>query len=221
MSNKIHILVVDDHQVVREGIVSLLEENDRMVVLGTAANGEEALARISHLPPRPLVVLMDINMPILDGIAATERMFEEHKDAVRVLALTMVNQELYIQRMLSAGAYGYLLKDCDKLELYQAIEAVHGGNTYFSPEVSQTVLRAMTPHRPSRAANPIHSLSKRELEVLALIVQDLGNQDIADRLFISPRTVESHKQNLLSKTGVKNVAGLVVYAIKHGLVDLP
>ena len=218
METRIPVFVVEDHQVVREGIISLIRESGEFQIVGEAANGKIALAKIEASVLRPEVVLMDINMPVMDGIACTRELFARYQGNIHILALTMVKQGLHIRGMLEAGASGYILKNCDKLELFEAIKKVQQGNPYFSQEVSQEVMNEMTKstHQVSRKGG----LSKRELEVLQLIVHDLSNQEIADKLYISIRTVETHKQNLISKTGTNNVAGLVVYAIKHQLVNI-
>ncbi|GAB4420822.1 MAG: response regulator transcription factor [Bacteroidia bacterium] len=218
MNPPIRIMVVDDHQVVRAGIISLLEEHEPMTVVGEAGQGKEALHRIGQMQPPPEVVLMDIHMPVMDGVECTRQLRSAYGDTLRVVALTMVNQAMYIRKMLQAGASGYILKDCDKYELYAAIEAVHRGETFFSRAVSQTVMAEIS--RISVRTNDTVALTPRELEVLNLIVQDRDNQEIADALHISIRTVETHKQNLIGKTGTNHVAGLVVYAIRHNLVDI-
>lgn len=220
MKSVINVFVIDDHQVVREGIISLIKENGRFVVLGEAANGKDTLSQIANMDPPPDVLLMDINMPVMDGIECTQEVFKQYGERIKVLALTMVKQSLHIRKMLQAGARGYILKNCDKLELFNAIEALFQGETYFSREVSQEVLQEMTKLKIANKASSVISLSKREQEVLELIVKGLSNKEIAEKLHISIRTVESHKQNLISKTSTTNIAGLVVYAIKHHLVDI-
>jgi len=220
MASRINVFVVDDHQVVREGIISLIKENDQFSIVGEAANGKEALDLIASLESLPEIVLMDINMPVMDGIVCAQEIYKLYQDRVKVLALTMVKQSLHIRKILEAGARGYILKNCDKIELYSAIEAVCDGKTYFSTEVSQVVMDEMTKIKIADRAEVKTSLSKREKEVLKLIVKDMSNQQIADQLHISIRTVETHKQNLISKTGTNNVAGLVVFAIKNNLVDI-
>ena len=219
MKEAIPVFIVDDHQVVREGILSLIRENQRFQVVGEAGNGKEALTLIEELQEKPRVVLMDINMPVMDGITCTENLHKIYAGQIKVLVLSMVKQSIHIRKMLQAGASGYILKNCDKVELYQAIEAVNQDQTYFSQDVSNEVMNEMV---KAKSANhtPAVVLSKREKEVLNLIVKDMSNQEIADKLHISIRTVESHKQNLISKTATNNVAGLVVFAIKNKLVQI-
>jgi DNA-binding NarL/FixJ family response regulator len=220
MSEPIRILVVDDHQMVREGIVSLVKEDADFQVCGEASHGKEALSLMETLSPPPQVILLDIHMPVMDGVDTARELFRRYEGKVGVLALTMVKQGMYIRKMLQAGARGYILKDCDKLELYEAIRAIHAGETYFTPAITQVVMDEMTRLRVEDRPPEWVSLTPREKEILQLIVQDKSNHEIADQFSISVRTVETHKQNLLGKTGAKSVAGLVVYAIRYKLVDI-
>lgn len=220
MSDKIKVFIADDHRMVREGIVSILEEFDEILVYGQAENGSDALEKIEGLPSLPEVVLLDINMPIMDGIECTKELFKIYKDKIRVIALTMMKQSMHIRKMLQAGASGYLLKDCDKTELLGAIKTIASGNTYFSNSVSLEVMNEMTRIEKADKKAVDMPLSNREKEVLELIIKEMSNNDIAKKLNISVRTVESHAQNLLAKSGANNVAGLVVYAIKNKLIDL-
>lgn len=222
MTDEIYVFVADDHLVVREGIISLIEEDDQFKICGQASNGKEVLKKIQQMDRKPDVILMDINMPVMDGVQCTGMVFKQYGGGVKVLALTMVKQTLYIKKMLQAGASGYVLKNCDKMELFRAIQTVKSGETYFSQSVSLEIMNEMTKMKMAKKAAPYSPvvLTKRELEVLSLIVKDLSNREIAQQLHISVRTVETHKQNLLAKTEANNVAGLVVYAVKHKLVDI-
>jgi len=214
---KISVFVTDDHQIVRDGIVALIEENDQFIVCGQAANCEETLNRIRAMEAKPDVILMDINMPVIDGIECTARLFREFREAIKVIALTMVKDNLHIRQMLRAGASGYVLKNCNRKELYQAIREVVAGKSYLTSALP-TENRASVPAGEGKA-DPFN-LSRRELEVLRLIARDLSNREIADELSISVRTIESHKQNLLAKTGSRNIAGLIMLAVRHRLVDI-
>ncbi|MDX2250086.1 MAG: response regulator transcription factor [Bacteroidia bacterium] len=217
--DKIIVFITDDHQVVREGMISLLEENDLFTVLGEGKNGKDTLTKIAELEIKPDVILMDINMPVMDGIDCTAEIISKYNGQIRVVALTMVNQVLHIRKMMQAGAAGYILKNCDKSELYKAIQTVYRGESYFSAEVGQIVMNEMVKiNKPANSYDQT-SLTKREVEVLQMIAKDLSNQEIADKLHISIRTVESHKQNLLTKTGANSVAGLVIYGIRQKLID--
>lgn len=214
------IFIVDDHQLVRDGFVAILKEHsDEFQLLGEANNGLALLHDLKNMDTLPDIILMDINMPVMNGVEATKQLKKEFSE-IKVIALTMMKQSTHIKQMLKAGAMGYILKDCDKSELLTAIHTVASGKTYFSQSVTQEVMLELTRIK-KEALKTNKALSKREMEVLNLIVQDMSNQQIADKLNISPRTVDTHKQNILSKTGTNSVAGVVVYAIKNNLVDLP
>lgn len=217
----IKLLIVDDHDLVREGVISLCKEKEEIFeYYEQATNGLQALELIDSLTDKPDVILMDINMPVMDGIEATRKIFSKYNGRVKIIALTMLKQSAYIRKILQAGASGYILKNCDKYELFQAIQKVREGENYYSKEVSIEVMNEWTKIRKSENQINNVALTKRESVVLSLLVKDMTNKEIADKLHISIRTVESHKQNLLSKTGSKNLAGLVVFAIKNQLVDV-
>ncbi len=215
--SKISVFIVDDHQLVREGFKAILTDlSDSIDITGEAVNGRDLLRQLSSELPSPDIVLMDVNMPEMNGIKTMEILNNDYP-GIQVIALSMMKQNVHIKQMLKMGARGYLLKDCNKQELLRAIQTVYQGDTYFSLEVTEQVMQYMT----KRSAPDPENLTARELEVLALIAKDYSNREIADALFISPRTVDAHKQNILRKTGVKSMAGLVVFAIKHNLVDFP
>lgn len=217
---KIKVYLVDDHHLVRDGFVAILKENaTEFTLLGTASNGLELRHNLKELSETPDVVLMDINMPSMNGIEATAYLSENYPE-VKVLALTMMKQTTHIKHMLKAGASGYILKDCDKNEFLNALRTVASGKNYFGKSVAQEVMMELTKLKKD-AYKKEETLTKRELEVLNLIVQDLSNHQIAEKLNISHRTVDTHKQNILAKTGTNSTAGLVVYAFKHNLVELP
>lgn len=214
-THTIKVLLADDHKLVRDGIKGYLEDNPVIVLAAEAGDGEEALKLIAQKEID--VAILDINMPKLDGIK-TAGLIKARKSRVKIIALTMLNETQHIRQMLRAGATGYLLKSCSRTELLQAIKSVHAGDTYFSPEVTRSVMLAMsgkTKATPSKF-NPV-MLTKREREVLHLITLQYSNQEIADELFISVRTVEAHKRNLIEKTRSKNVVGLVLYAIENSI----
>jgi DNA-binding NarL/FixJ family response regulator len=215
--SKISVFIVDDHQLVREGFKAILADlSDTIDITGEAINGRDLLRQLSNGLPLPDIVLMDVNMPEMNGIKTMEILSKDYP-CIQVIALSMMKQSVHIKQMLKMGARGYLLKDCNKQELLRAIQTVYQGDTYFSFEVTEQVMQYLT---KQSAPNP-ENLTERELQVLALIAKDYSNREIADALFISPRTVDAHKQNILRKTGVKSMAGLVVFAIKHNLVDFP
>ncbi len=212
------LFVVDDHTVLRTGLRALLAQEPGIELVGEAANGEELL---DQLPTTPTdVVLLDMNMPVLDGVATARRLRTEHPH-LRVLMLSMVDQPRSIGQAMAAGAHGYLLKNADKNEIITAIHTVMAGKRFLCSEVGlhllDTVLafEAAPPPAPS-VASP---LSRREQEVLQLVAEGLTTQQIADQLFTSKRTVETHRQNILEKTGTKNTAALVRHAISQGFLS--
>lgn len=219
MRKTTHIFIVDDHQLVREGLVSIIKGyKEHFNLVGTSGNGVEALNVIRDMTSKPEVVLMDINMPHMNGMECTKKLKELFPD-IKVIALTMHNQSLHIKQMLKEGVHGYVLKDCDKNELKEAIIEVAGGGTYFSRGVTNEVMMQFSQLKKEMNKGEVSALSPREKQVLGLILKDKSNKEIADELHISVRTVETHKQNLISKTGAKSVAGLVVFAIKNNLVE--
>jgi DNA-binding NarL/FixJ family response regulator len=215
----IRVFLVDDHPIVRDGIRSLLEREPTVQVVGTAGNGQELLDQLPHTSAD--LVLIDINMPVMDGHETTLRLREDYP-AVRVLALSMLVEELYIGRMLDAGASGYLLKSTGKDEIIHAIRMVMDGKQFLCSEIGLTMLRKVLDWNTSGSApaggQKSQLLSKREMEVLQLIAEGLTNAEIADQLFTSKRTVETHRQNILEKTQAKNTAALVKIALSDGLI---
>lgn len=209
------ILVVDDHQIIRDGIRFYFEEDEEFVIQDEAENGEEALKLLENNEYD--IILTDINMPKMDGIEFMKILRENHPDQ-KVLVLSMYNEAGYINKMIALGANGYVLKKSDKAELVAAIKKVLGGEDHYSDEVYKTIIGNIAGRKPKERLTLETELSEREKEVLVLIANEYTNQEIADKLFISIRTVETHKRNLLEKTGCKNVAGLVMYAVERNLV---
>lgn len=220
MSGTITLLVADDHHLVRAGLVAILRREADMEVAGEAADGSEAVAAAARLQPR--VVLMDINMPVLDGIEATRRILESGGEA-RVLILSQYDHEEYVRRVVRSGASGYLLKTCLPDELLGAVRAVARGEQYFSPAISRLMIESYVQSatgQSGRGSGVGTELTPREKQILELIVDGLTNQQIARKLSISVRTVEFHRANLTTKIGVRDTAGLVKYAIQKRIVDL-
>ncbi len=214
---KIKILIVDDHKIIRDGIISLLRDQPNYVVVAEASNGREALEVLSE--KKVDIAILDINMPEMNGIECTHEITEKY-DEVRVIALTMHNEEVYLTKMIEAGAVGYILKNLGKKELISALDAVVDGKHYYSPEITLAVIKELTnPNKSKKEENKIE-LTSRELEVLELIVLEHSNQEIAEKLSISVRTVDAHRRNLLDKTGVRNTAGLVKYSMNNQLFKL-
>jgi DNA-binding NarL/FixJ family response regulator len=216
----IKVFLVDDHKLIRDGIKAHFDEDERFEVVGEAPNGADALARLTQIAAD--VVLMDINMDVMDGIECTTRISELYPD-IKVLALTMLAENQHIKEMLKAGAVGYLLKNSTEQEIKQGIISVNNGLPYYSPEVMQTVMNSLASpisnKKKKSKFEPTIPLTDREKEVLVLVIKEFTNQEIADKLYISKRTVDAHKRNLLEKTGAKNVAGLVIFALNNGIID--
>jgi DNA-binding NarL/FixJ family response regulator len=214
--NKIKVLIADDHKIFRDGIISILEKEKDLEVVGEASNGREILEKIKNTSVDVLVLDIDMGKP--DGIEITGTVRKDYPDT-RILVLTMMGLRDFIIQALEAGATGYLLKNAGKDEVLTAIRSVAKGDSYFSREVSSILIEHLSKPRTSRHKIAGIPLSARELEVLRLIAQEYSNPEIAKKLYISIRTVDTHRRNLLAKLGAKNTAGLVKYAIQKGLAD--
>jgi DNA-binding NarL/FixJ family response regulator len=212
------IFIVDDHKIFREGLVFMISKMKGFEVVGEASNGKAFLDMIDNLDAD--IVLMDISMPGIDGIEATASVLEKHPD-LKIIALTMFCDEEYYYKMIQAGVSGYILKESGKDELATALNTVITGENYFSQKVLHNILMNMNNQKSSKKATPSQDmkLTRREIEVLTLICQGLSNAEISDKLSLSLRTIEGHKSNLFSKTGVKNSISLVMYAMKNNLVE--
>ncbi|GAB4374519.1 MAG: response regulator transcription factor [Salibacteraceae bacterium] len=216
--NAINILLVDDHKIIREGIKHYLESYEGVLVAGEAKNGEEALQWLEKNHQTVNIAILDIGMDGMNGIELCEKINELYP-GIKCIALSMFDEPYHIKQMMNAGAKAYLLKNASKEELHEAVTKVSSGETYFPQDVTNIVLSSMMGEpkkKYSRLAVEI-PLTEREMEVLELIMKEYSNQEIADALFISPRTVDAHKRNLIEKTGSKNVAGLIMYAVQHRL----
>lgn len=214
---KIKLFLVDDHKMIREGLKTFLAEQEDFEIVAEAENGIDCLSQLEAIKPN--VVLTDLNMPKMDGLELTKNIKEKYPD-IKVIALTMMGESQHIKQMLSDGAMGYLLKDCSEEELIKAIKNVYNNGTYYSPEVTNIILNNIRKIKPivSKVVTDM-PLTDREKEVLYLILKEKSNKEIADDLFVSVRTVDAHKRNLLDKTGSKNVAGLVLYAIDRKIFE--
>ena len=211
----ISLLLVDDHQMIRDAIKFYFSSEDEFEVKSEAVNGDEALQLLEK--DRFDVVITDINMPECDGLQLMEQIRDRFPEQ-KVLILSMLDDAVYINKMIALGANGYILKSAPKEELCKAIKTIVEGNNYYSQEIYQTIVESIAGKKPKQRLSIEISLSRREKEVLQLIVQEYSNKEIADKLFISSRTVEAHKRNLLDKTGAKNIAGLVLYAVERNLL---
>ena len=213
---KIRVLLADDHKIFRDGVRSILEKEKDIEVVDEAANGLEVLKLIEHVEVDVLVLDIDIGNP--NGIEITEMITKNHPET-KILILSMMGLHDFVIQALEKGAIGFLLKNTGKDEVLTAIRSVSKGDSYFSREVSAILIEQL--HKPVslRKKSADIPISPREIEVLKLIAQEFSNSEIADKLFISIRTVDTHRRNLLEKLGAKNTAGLVRYAIQKGLVD--
>jgi two-component system response regulator NreC len=217
--NTIRILVVDDHTLVRDGITSLLSEVSNLQVVGLAKNGDEAITMLESTNPD--IVLMDIIMPKLNGIEVTEILIKKYPQ-INIILLSMEISEEFVLKGIKAGAKGYLPKDIRKKTLIEAIITVHQGGTYFSQKVSNLMLSCLASDKKSEAGNTAKDipLSCRELEVLIHIATGFSNREIGEQLFISVKTVDTHRINILRKINVRSTAELVKYALKNGIISL-
>jgi len=212
--NKIKIIIADDHQLFRNGLKILLDSFPEFEVTGEASNGEEFLRLIRNTQAD--IALMDINMPELDGIEATRKGLKICP-SMNIIALSMYGEEEYYYKMVDAGAKGFVLKDSDITEVKEAIQTVYKGGSFFSQELLYHVIQKIK-HREHESKTA--SLSKREREILYKICEGMSNQEIADTLFISKRTVDKHRANLLGKTNSKNTASLILFAIRNKLIEI-
>lgn len=214
----IRVILTDDHNIIREGLRSLLEDDEETEVVGEASNGKELLELLEHTPAD--VVLLDINMPVMDGYEAAKQVTEHFPDT-KVLALSMLNSEPFVQKMMENGASGFILKNTGKAELRSAIKLVASGSQFMCADLAIKFLhKTSAPEEESEKSSRGSVLSKRELEVLGLIAEGFTNAEIADKLFTSKRTIETHRQNILEKTNAKNTANLVKYAIQNGYISI-
>ena len=216
----IRIAIVDDQQLFRQGLVALINDFAELELVAEAENGKMLLEQLKQLPALPDIALIDMNMPELNGVELNDILHHEYP-TIKTIVLTVYDQERFISRMVDAGACGYLLKNCDSGELMRAIQAVHRTGFYLNNSTLQAMRNAaLYRNQTFRNINNIPiDISSREREVLQLICQELTNAEIAEKLFISNRTAEGHRNNLLAKTGCRNTAGLVIFAIRHGLFD--
>lgn len=212
---RIRVLLADDHAIVRSGIRALLDSEPDIDVVGEAEDGLEAVKLAEQTEPD--VVVMDISMPKINGIAATRRIHRE-SPGVGILALTMHDHEAYFYEMLRAGGVGYVLKDAPPGELIQAIRAAYAGEAYLSPTVARRLVYDYT--REGERRGRLDGLTQRESEILGLVAEGLTNRQIADQLVISVKTVETHRTNLMRKLDLHDRTELVKYAIRKGLISL-
>ena len=214
---KIKVLVADDHTILRQGIKSLLDNQEGIEVIGEAKDGREALRIIEETLPD--VILMDIAMPGLNGLEATRRIKKKFP-RMKVLVLTMYTNEEYIFQILNAGANGYLVKETAFQDLISAIKAVYKNEAFMSPSISKKVINSYIKRAQDDEEKTCEILTTREREILQLIAEGNSSKKIAEALFISPKTVETHRTHIMDKLNIHNRTGLVKYAIRKGIVDM-
>lgn len=212
---KINIFLVDDHKLFREGLKLLLSNLDIIGNVYEASSGKEFLDKLEDTDCD--IVLMDIEMPEINGIETTKLAIEAKPD-LKVIALSMYGEEMYYYKMLDAGAKGFLLKDSGVEAVQEAVETVYGGSSFFSEDLLFNILQTIRAKKKDEKI--VWDLSEREQEILYYVCKGLSNQEIADTLCISKRTVDKHRGNLLSKTQCKNTASLVMFAIKNKLIEV-
>jgi len=215
---KIKLAIADDHKIFRNGLKATLEDCADFDLVIEASNGKQLLGMLTDV--KPDVILMDIKMPEMDGIQTTTAIKQKYKD-VKVLALSMFNEDKYIVDMMKAGASGYLLKNAEPEEIIEAISTVFYKDYYFNEHLSITLIKQLAGN--SSSTNPSQSLAdfnEREIEVLRLVCQECSNQEIADKICLSVRTVEGYRARLFEKTRSKNLVGLVIFAIKTGIINV-
>jgi DNA-binding NarL/FixJ family response regulator len=208
--SKINVLLTDDHQIIIDGLKSLLKNQDEINVAAEAKNGREALRFLDLISVD--VLLMDIDMPVMNGID-TLKEIRRQNSKVKVVILSMHNEAGMIKSLIDLGANGYLLKSCSQNELIDAIKKVASGQSYFSSDVTLALLKPS-----ANQSQPNELITDRETEILKLIAAGFSNKEIGDQLFISHRTVDTHRTNLMKKLDVNNIAGLISYAIRNGIV---
>jgi len=214
---KIKVVIADDHTILRQGIKALLDNQAGIEVIGEAKDGREALTLIERLLPD--VILMDIAMPGLNGLEATRRIKKKFP-GIKVLVLTMYTNEEYVFQILQAGANGYLVKETAFQDLISAIKAVHRDEAFMSPSISKKVINRYTQRVREANATTGDMLTTREREILQLIAEGSSSKKIAEALFISPKTVETHRTHIMDKLNIHNRTDLIKYAIRTGIVDI-
>ncbi len=209
------VFLVDDHTLFRNGLKLLIDNSKVAKVVAEASSGVDFLDQINKY--QDTIIFMDIQMPKMNGIEATKIALEKYPH-LKIIALTMFGEDEYYYQMIESGVKGFLLKNTDIDEVLEAIETVAKGENCFSKELLYSIIKNLSQTKSSDFNDP--NLSDREIEILQLICEGLSNQDIADKLFISKRTVDKHRSNILEKTGSNNTASLVMYSIKKGIIKM-
>ncbi len=210
------VLIADDHQLFREGLVNLLSSAEDIEVIAEAEDGKEATEKTKKL--KPDVLLIDIGMPHMNGIEAT-RVLKKDMPELKIIAVSMHSDRQFVKGILEAGADGYLLKNCTYRQLIDAIQSVNSGKKYLSDDITEMIIKGYLDPKETEAES-YTELSEREMEILKLYAEGKSTREISEKLFISVKTVGTHKQHILEKLGLKNNADMVKYAIKEGLIQL-
>lgn len=213
--NVIRVAIAEDQRLFRECLIPILNNFDNIEVAFEASNGREMLTQLRQSPVSPHVVLLDLTMPEMNGLETTEVLKKEFPD-LKIIILSVHNEERHIVRMVGMGVHGYLVKNAELTEVRSAIESVYNKGFYFNEIVLKALQNGMT-QKKTKHFEVETTLTPREKEVLLLICKEFTTPEIADKLYLSVRTVDGHRNNLLEKTGSRNTAGLVLYAIKNGL----
>ncbi len=212
----IKIIIADDHRLFREGLVNLLSDSKDIEILAQAENGADVIVKAKELNPD--VIIMDIGMPVLNGVEATGKLLKDFP-SIKVIALSMHSDKQYIKGMLEAGASGYLFKNCAYDELIDAIHTVHAGKKYLSDKITEIMIQDYLGKEESIPETD-SELTERESEILKLIAEGASTSEISELLFVSVKTIGTHKQHLLEKLNLKTSTDLVKYAIKKGIISL-
>jgi DNA-binding NarL/FixJ family response regulator len=212
MKKIIKLFIADDHQMFIDGIKALLQDTDHIEIIGEATNGHQVIEKLEKCTPD--IILMDIGMPELNGIETT-RMVYAKDPGIKIIGLTMYDDNNRVVKMLKAGAKGYVLKNTTRQELLQAIQTVASGGVHYSAQAIVNTMQTIS----DKNTNPVANLTEREIEIIKLIVKSMTNKEIADKLSISELTVNTHRKNAMRKLEIKNTAGLVKFAIDHHLTD--
>ncbi|NLI80599.1 MAG: response regulator transcription factor [Deltaproteobacteria bacterium] len=219
MDKKVTVLLAEDHTIVRQGLAKLLEAEPGIEVVGEARNGREAVSKVDEL--KPDVVIMDIAMPLLNGIEAT-RQIRKNRPQTKVIILSMHSQDRFISELFTLGASGYLLKDSSGPDIVKAIDSVMKGDTYLSPSISKKVIEDYVSLKKTKSSREdlYAKLSNREREVFQMIAEGRSTKEIADILCVSVSTVKTHRANIMEKLEIENISQLIHFAIDLGLVEI-
>lgn len=218
MTQKINIILADDHRIFRDGLKSLLSEYDNIAIIGEVASGCELIEMLKFKLPD--LIIIDITMPGLSGIEATKQIMKQHPD-MKILVLSMHTNEDFVISAINAGAKGYLPKDISKVELLEAINTIDAGNDYYSKEISVNFMKNFIKKgKIEQSISENECLTPREIEILKLAASGISNKEIAERLFISTKTVDAHKNHIMQKLKLKTPAELVLYAVKNKLIEI-